>query len=74
MRFYSSLFQPSAFHPCLDADKQPVVSLAKVAAYDVDKLFSKASTISEGIFNIWHSLLKEWGQESLGILPEDIMQ
>ena len=59
----------------LDADKIPADSFAKVASYDVDKLFSKASTISEGvIFNICHSLLKEWGPESLGILPEDIMQ
>ena len=59
----------------VDADKLPADSLAKVAAYDVDRLFSKASTISEGVvFNICHSLLKEWGPESLGILPEDIMQ
>ena len=59
----------------LDADKLPVDSLAKVAAYDLEKLFSKASTISEGVvFNIQHSLLKEWGPESLGVLPEDIMQ
>ena len=59
----------------LDADKRLADSLAKVAAYDVDKLFSKASTISEGaVFNIHHSLLKEWGPESLGVLPEDVMQ
>ena len=32
----------------LDVDKLPADSLTKVAAYDVDKLFSKASTISEG--------------------------
>ena len=59
----------------LDVAKLPADSLAKVAAYDVDKLFSKASTISEGtVLNIHHSLLKEWGPKSLGILPEDIMQ
>ena len=59
----------------LDVDKLPADSLAKVAAYDVDKLFSKASTISEGaVLNIHHSLLKEWGPESLRVLPEDIMQ
>ena len=59
----------------LDVDKLPADSLAKVAAYDVDKLFSKASTISEGaVLNIHHSLLKEWGPESLGVLPGDIMQ
>ena len=33
----------------LDVDKLLVNSLAKVAAYDLQKLFSKASTISEGI-------------------------
>ena len=50
-------------------------NLSKVAAYDIDKLLSKASEISTGvIFNIWHSLLKEWGPESLGVLPEDTMQ
>ena len=50
----------------LDVDKLPADSLAKVAAYDVDKLFSKTSTISEGaVLNIRHSLLKEWGPESL---------
>ena len=57
------------------ADKQPTESLTMVAAFDVDKLLSKASTISEGaIFNVWQSLLKEWGPESLGVLPEDTMQ
>ena len=59
----------------LDVDKLPTDSLAKVAAYDIDKLYSKASTISEGaVLNIHHSLLKEWGPESLGILSEDVMQ
>ena len=63
------------FISVLDVDKLPADSLAKVAAYDIDKLFSKASTISEGaVLNICHSLLKEWGPESLGVLPEDIMQ
>ena len=59
----------------LDVDKLPVDSLAKVAAYDVDRLFSKTSTISKGaILHICPSLLKEWGPESLGVLPEDVMQ
>ena len=49
--------------------------MAKVAAYNVDTLFSKTSTISEGaVINICHSLLKEWGPESLGVLSEDVMQ
>ena len=52
-----------------DADKLLVDSLSKAAAYDVDKLFSKASTSSEGaVLIIHHSLLKEWGPESLGVL------
>ena len=69
---YHSLYATSVF---LDVDKLPVDSLAKVAAYDVDKLFSKASTKNEGtVLNIHHSLLKEWGPESLGVLPEDVMQ
>ena len=56
-------------HNFFDAAKLPSDSLAKVAAYDVDKLFTKTSTISEGaVLNICHSLLKEWGPESLGVL------
>ena len=63
------------FISVLDVNKLPADSFAKVVAYDVDKLFSKASTISEGaVLNICHSLLKEWDPESLGILPEDVMQ
>ena len=59
----------------LDVGKLPSHSLAKVVAYDVDKLFAKTSTISEGaVLNICHSLFKEWGPESLGVLPEDVMQ
>ena len=49
----------------LDVDKLSADNLAKVAAYDVDKLFSKASTISEGaVLKIHHFVLKEWGPES----------
>ena len=59
----------------LDVAKLPSDSLAKVAAYNVDKVFAKTSTISEGtVLNSCHSLLKEWGPESLAVLPEDIMQ
>ena len=63
-----------SFLSVLDADKLPADSLTKVAAYDVDKLFSKATINESVVLNICHSLLKEWGPESLGILPEDIMQ
>ena len=64
-----------SFMSVLDADNLPEDSLTEVAGYDIDKLFSKVSTISEGaVLNIHHSLLKKWDPESLGILPEDIMQ
>ena len=59
----------------IDADKQQAEGPTKVAAFDVDKLLSKVSTISEGaIFNVQQSLLKEWGLQSLGVLQEDTMQ
>ena len=36
---------------------------------------SKAPEISEGVlFNICKSLIKDWGPESVGALPEDSMQ
>ena len=61
--------------PFFNVIKLPSDSLAKVVAYNVDKLFAKTSTISEGAdLNTHHSLLKKWGPESLGVLPEDIMQ
>ena len=65
----------TVIHPFIDVDKQPVDSLSKVAAFDIDKLLSKKSQIIEDvIFNIQHSLLKEWAPESLGVLPKDTMQ
>ena len=46
----------------LDVAKLPSDSLAKVEASDVDKLFAKTSTISEGVvLNIHHSLFKGMG-------------
>ena len=42
---------------------------------DIDSLLSKTSEISKGvIYNIHQSLLKEWGPESLGVLPEGTIQ
>ena len=65
----------TVIHPFIDVDKQPADNLSKVAAFDIDKLLFKTSQISHDvIFNIWHALLKEWGLESLGVLPEDTMQ
>ena len=49
--------------------------LLKVAAINIDSLLSKTSDISKGVvYNTCQSLLKEWGPESLGVLPEDTIQ
>ena len=56
-------------------DKQLADNLAKVAVIDIDSLLSKTSEISKGVmYNICQSLPKEWGPESLGVLPEDTIQ
>ena len=70
---YLHLFQcPLSIHRC---NEQPADDLSKVAAMDIDSLFSKTSKISKGvIYNIHHSLLKEWGPESLGVLPDGTIQ
>ena len=58
-----------------DADRPLADNLSKVAAIDIDGLLTKTSDISKGmIYNIWQTLLKEWGPESLGVLPEDTVQ
>ena len=57
-----------------DADKKPADNLTKLAALDMDALFSRTKGISKGVlFNIRQSLLKDWGPDSLGVLLEDIM-
>ena len=57
-----------------DADKKPADNLPKLAALDMDNLFSKTKCISKGfLFNVQQSLLKDWGPDSLGVLLEDIM-
>ena len=56
-------------------DIQPSESLYQVAALDIDRLLSNAPEISESdLFNVWESLLKDWGPETVGVLPEDTMQ
>ena len=58
-----------------DANKEPADNLARLAAMDVDVLLSKTRGISKGvIFNVWQSLLREWGPGSLGVLLEDTRQ
>ena len=57
------------------ADQKPADNLTKLADIDVDDLVSKTRGISNGVlFNVWQSLLKEWGPDSLGVLWEDTMQ
>ena len=64
-----------SLHLLTDADEQPADNLSTVAAMDIESLLSKTSEISKGaIYNIHQSLLKEWGPESLGVLPEDTIQ
>ena len=56
-------------------DTQPSESLSQVAAFDISRLLSKASEISEGVlFNVQESFLKDWGPDSVGALPRDTMQ
>ena len=50
-------------------------SLEQIAAYDVEKLLSKSSKLSESLLlQLRQSLTKEWGSGSVGTLPEDSIQ
>ena len=58
-----------------DGDKEPANDLTKLAATNVDDLLFKTKGISKGIvYNMHQYLLKEWGSDSLHVLPEDTMQ
>ena len=58
-----------------DANKKPADNLTKLVELDIDNLFAKTHGISKGVlFNVQQFLLKEWEPDSLGVLPEDIMQ
>ena len=47
----------------------------KSAVFDISRLLSKDPQISESVlFNICKSLIKYWGPESIGALPEDTIQ
>ena len=79
VHFISSYLVPhttfNVSHLLIDADKQPADSLTKVAALDIDNLLIKTPGINKGILiNVQQALLKEWGPDSLGVLPEDAMQ
>ena len=68
-------YRIKVLHLFTDADAQLVDDLPKVAAISIDSLLSKMSEISKGVvYHICQSLLKEWGPESLGVLPEDTIQ
>ena len=65
----------NVFYLFTDADKQPADSLINIAALVTYNLLVKMPDISKGVFfNIQQTLFKEWGPESLGVLPEDTMQ
>ena len=54
-----------------DANKKPADNLTKPTTLDMDNLFAKTKGISKSVlFNVQQSLLKEWGPDSLGVLPE----
>ena len=58
-----------------DTTSKPAESLEQIAAYDVEKLLSKLSELSESLLlQLRQSLTKEWGSGSVGILPEDSIQ
>ena len=76
--FSSSTITPitlNVSHLLIDADKKPADNLTKLAALDIDNLLVKMQSISKGVLlNVQQTLLKEWGPDSLGVLPEDTMQ
>ena len=58
-----------------DSDKETADNLTKLAVTNVDDLLSRTGDISKGvIYNVHQSLLKDWGSDPLGVLPEDIMK
>ena len=58
-----------------DTSSKPLENLQHIAAYDVEKLLSTSSGLSESLLlQLRQSLTKEWGSSSVGILPEDSIQ
>ena len=50
-------------------------SLEQIATFDVEKLLSKSTTLSENLLlQLQQSLTKEWGTGSVSILPKDFVQ
>ena len=59
----------------LDTITKPAESLEQIAAYDVEKLLTRSSELSENLLlQLRQSLTKEWGSGSVGTLPEDSIQ
>ena len=68
-------YRINVLHLFTDADNQPADDLSKVVAINIESLLSRTSEISMGVVcNIHQLLLKEWGPESFGVLPEDMIQ
>ena len=58
-----------------DAANKLADNPTKLATLKVEEILAKTGDISKDIlFHIHQSLLKEWGADSLGVLPEDVMQ
>ena len=50
-------------------------SLEQIAAFDMEKLLSKSSTLSENLLlQLRQSLTKEWGTGLVDTLPKDFIQ
>ena len=50
-------------------------SLEQITDFDVEKLLSKSTTLSENLLlQLRQSLTKEWGTGSVGTLPKDFIQ
>ena len=63
------------FFLILDITSKPMESLEQISTFDVEKLLSKSSTLSENLLlQLRQSLTKEWGTGSVGTLPEDFNQ
>ena len=59
----------------IDTNKQPTESLTNITAFNVESLPLKVSALSKGIIDSVHQLLlKEWGPECHGTLPEGSVQ
>ena len=59
----------------LDLTSKLMESLEQIAAFDVEKLLSKSTILSENLLlQLWQSLTKEWGAGSISTVPEDFIQ